>query len=74
MTKIHHFVVYFDEESGAWEIGGALIDESEPLWDRDTAEWDGIHSRDDADRDDVLLADLRRRLEAVSRRPPDDQA
>lgn len=61
MSKQHHFVVWWDTDLQAWEIGHARYDEDEPLYDTETNEWGELHG-EDARLDNQLVDDLSRRL------------
>ena len=45
MTKQHHFVVVFDEETGEFEVDFDTQEakfDGKPIYDLDTEEWEGI--------------------------------
>lgn len=64
MSKQHHFVVAWDDQSRKWEITeGLLSGEDEPIYDTVAEEWIAVRTSTDQTADNEALDDLRRRLD-----------
>lgn len=64
MSKLHHFVVYWDSVTGKWEQDPDAAEihfDRAPIYDTETEEWERVDSTNSAD-DNKAYRELTERL------------